>query len=265
MLQGKRQFRLLVTRGMLAACAWGIIACARLAHSGDANAGLQIPAAATQMSRVSSSQLRSWISDLGNEDADVREKATQSLMSLGRDDLPRLRDAALAEHGLLPAQIASLREVVTQVFLETEEYAAAPTAFLGLHWSLPPGGPAETVRDNGVLVSERIPGFSAYRMLRPGDVILKIEEHPDLDLRFQTLFQSAIQMFPPGQVLHFDVLRGGKTIQVAVTLRAIPRELLLPDSYDEWEAYRTKRVDDYWQKTFGDIDPGAAGTATTQP
>ena len=73
-----------------------------------------------------------WIADLGNDDPDVRETALQDLMSLSRDDLPALRDAAKAQPGLMPAQVASLREVVTQVFLASEEYVATAQSIFGI-------------------------------------------------------------------------------------------------------------------------------------
>ena len=117
----------------------------------------------------------------------------------------------------------------------------------------------------GVAVADRIAGFSAYQMLRPGDVIMSIAEAPDLRLHSQLIFTTFIATRHPGETLHLEIVRAGKTLQVPVQLAARPLVLAAanPDAFDDWQPPRLKKADDYWQQTFGAIDP--QGVATTKP
>ncbi|MDP9172481.1 MAG: hypothetical protein M3O30_01265 [Planctomycetota bacterium] len=207
----------------------------------------------------STAQLQSWIIDLGNDDSEIREKVTQALMSLGREDLVRLRDAALLQKDLLPGQINALHDVVTQVFLATEPYTPLPNAFLGLRWPSPPMGDANSA---GIAVYDRIPGFCAYRMLRPGDMIVKVQEQPLLDMHDLSQFTGFILAHQPGDTLHFDVLRAGSIIHVPIVLDAKPQDLGLGVDFHEWTAGRMKKVDEFWQTTFGGIDHDAVASTT---
>ena len=121
--------------------------------------------------------LQSVIVQLGSDNPQLRQEAMGRLMGLKKQDLPAVRAAALAQSPLLPGQIAALHEAVIQIFLAAEGYrvdADCPGGFLGLRWSIvqPPQS------SEGVVVEERIPGFSAYRLLQSGDVIVQFLDWP---------------------------------------------------------------------------------------
>src|SRR5438874_2391396 len=120
-------------------------------------------------------QLAAWFSDLANKDASVREQARVGLMGISRADLQTLRKLVETNRPLAPSQAMALHEIVTQVHQATEPYEAVEDrpGFLGV--PLPRIASAIGLDANdddsqaGVLVTDRIPGFCAYRFLQNGD------------------------------------------------------------------------------------------------
>jgi hypothetical protein len=205
-----------------------------------------------------SAAFRQWITQLADADPDVRDSATQQLMSLKRDDLPALRQAAMSQRPLLPVQIASLRDVVRQVYLASEPYKPMrDVAFLGLSWQ---GAEFRDSGDVGVVVADRIPGFDAYRCLRNGDVIVKLLDNPDAPLHNPSQLRDTVRVLGPGRILRFEVLRDGRPVVVSVLLQARPLEL--PDLSDprEWIKERADRADKYWESNFSVLDRDVAAT-----
>jgi hypothetical protein len=223
------------------------------------------PAPVPAATRPSAADLRRWVGQLDDADPEIRESAAHLLMGLSRDDLAALRDAAIAQRPLTGAQLAALRETVMQVFLESEPYTPdGKVAFLGIHW------PTLMERyDIGVIVADRIPGFGAYRLLRPGDVIVKLPDFPDSDLHARDGLIHPIASMRPGDLLRLQLLRGGRLIEVSVPLAARPLELADPVSdpgkYRTWLDERMHKAQQYWNDSFAPLARDLEQTVDTQP
>src|SRR5581483_1518736 len=117
--------------------------------------------------------------------------------------------------------------IVTQVFLSGEIYDGRPQqAFLGVSYQgYVPGAPADIDDGNprgGVVVTDRLPGFPAYRALQNGDVIMGATEMGDDILSRTDELQGLINSFHAGDTIHLKILRAGQTIIVPVKLCAHP-------------------------------------------
>ncbi|HEY1921869.1 MAG TPA: hypothetical protein VGG44_03805, partial [Tepidisphaeraceae bacterium] len=173
--------------------------------SGIAIAATDNPPATTQSATPSQHDLQQWVTQLGSDDPQTRRTALGNLMALNKSDLPALRDAAIAEHSLLPQQIAAIHQAVTQVFLSAQpfEFASDPRldyGFLGIQMM----SDAPSQPPDGVLVWSRIPGFVAYRMLQQGDIIVKIIRQPalpDIDMHRFDQFAQIVGQMHAGDIL----------------------------------------------------------------
>jgi hypothetical protein len=198
--------------------------------------------------------LQSLIVQLGSDNPQFRQEALSQLMDMKKQDLPALRAAALGQSPLLPGQIGAIRQAVSQIFLAAERYRVdpeVPGGFLGLHWTAPPDPSAE-----GVVIDERIPGFAAYRLIQPGDVIVQIVDFPAVQLHGNRELVQVVQRMWPGQVLHLKLLRLGRPINVALVLDFLPVELNAGNA-DSWIQDRNQRAEDYWNREFSVLEPGS--------
>jgi hypothetical protein len=202
--------------------------------------------------------LKSLISQLASDNPQTRELALGSLMDLHRKDLPDLHAAAVALRPLLPAQIASLREAVSQVFLAGEKYRADPndpSAFLGILFTY-------NEKPEGLYVVNRIQGFASYRYLQSGDIIVRLVDLPAMRLQDVNSLLVAIHHFLPGDILRLGILRAGKPMSVSIPLDIRPADIpknttLGPNGEDEWIHERQQHAAEYWKENFSSIDPGA--------
>lgn len=201
-------------------------------------------------------QLRQWITQLRDDDPQIRDSASESLMGLSRQDLPALRQSALALRPLWPNQLSALRDIVRQIYLAPQppgpDDPPVP-GFLGIFW--PEGPPASP---QGLVVGHRIPGYVAHRMLRSGDVIVKILDQPDLPLAHPNQFTNAVQNRPAGRILPLAVLRSGRIIHLFIVLDPRPPELGL--DVQNWMGARDKEADVYWIAHFAALEPGSAAS-----
>lgn len=207
---------------------------------------------------TSENQIAAWFTELANRDSSRRDAARQNLMGLSRADLPTLRAIVQKNHPLAPSQAAALRDIVTQVFLSGETYNPVPQhAFLGVTYQgYVPGAPADIDDGNpqaGVVVTDRIPGFPAYRALQNGDVIMGATEMGDDIISRTDELQGLINTYHDGDTIHLKILRAGQTIIVPVKLCAHP----------DWDTHqfldirqvpevrkRQLKADDYWDANF---------------
>jgi hypothetical protein len=217
-----------------------------------------------------SDQLATWFSDLANKDASVREQARVGLMGISRADLQTLRKLVEGNRPLAPSQAMALREIVMQVYEATEPYEAVEDkpGFLGV-----PLRDASIVLDStdddtqaGVLVTDRIPGFCAYRFLQNGDVIVGITEAPGKAIRKSTDLTEIIKLCKAGDTIHLEILRGGQKMTVAIKLDArpnwAPMQIPIPVGpmgpnivINQQDAIRERqrKADDYWDQTFAPL------------
>jgi len=202
---------------------------------------------ADTLARPAPAQLRKWVAELADADPDVRERASIDLMGIDRGDLPDLRRAVEESRPLHPNQSAALHDVVIQVYLSGEAYAGdGDLGFLGLRWS---GESESSPVMPGIVVTERFPGFCAYRMLQEGDVILALRERPKLVLQERNDLIHALLPVKAGTTLHFKVLRRGAVREVAITLDVRPAGPALA-SVTEIMNKRVRNAEDYWANAF---------------
>jgi hypothetical protein len=211
-----------------------------------------------------SSKIVALFTKLADRDPSVRDLARIDLMGLSRAELPELRRYVQQHRPLAPSQAAALREIVTQVCASGETYPSnASHGFLGV--SLPsalipqqeqpmePGSPPPI----GVIIGDRMPGLSSFRMLANSDVIIGITERPEVAIRNVGDLQSIISEFRGGETVHLEIFRSGRTFTLPVTLGARPIEVELnPNGSDFFNREKQRRLDlseDYWQREFAPL------------
>lgn len=193
--------------------------------------------------------MRQWFAELASPDGEVRNEAMVNLMGLRADDLPALRKLVEETRPLAPEQFVALKQIVIHDFLAGEPYDAREGAgFLGIH--LP--GLSE---DADAIVVNRLPGFIGERMLRDGDVILRILEQPQVEIRRGGDLTTALSRFSAGQLVHLQILRQGHVIRVPVRLDPQPLEVSATnrDLMDDFLFRRLERAQKYWDKHFADL------------
>ena len=220
------------------------------------------------------STLRSWFVQLGDRDPAVRDLARQHLMGLQRSQLGSLRRIVADARPLAPAQATALRDIVTHVFLAGESYAVDRNGrgFMGVRladvggvdvWDPRRGaggaggagandaGEDGIDRSPGVVITERIPGFGAYRMLDTGDVILAIRESPAPIVSTRALI-DVIQSFRAHQTIHLRIARAGRVVEVPLTLDPRPSNADGVDFTALWQEHR-QRAAEFWEQSFAPL------------
>ena len=195
--------------------------------------------------------LRTWYRQLADPDPDVREQARINLMGIKRRDLATLEKVVAENRPVQASQAAVLYDIVAHVHMAGEPYQTIDTmgGFLGLRemkdWDSPPG----------VMITTRIPGFPAYRMLREGDVIVGIEEFPDHEITGFNQFIALMRQMPAGTTLTFRVLRGGNVQKVPITLGHRPAAAAGNDvtAMSLLESTRQTKADEYWARAFAPL------------
>jgi hypothetical protein len=201
------------------------------------------------MFRRPAPSLRKLVDNLDDLDPRVREAARSTLMAIGRDDLPTLRQVVADARPLAPDQSIVLREVVEQAWLNDEPYDYVPDGgFLGLSW---PDAVSDRY-DFGVPVVHRLAGFSAARELLVGDIILRVLDDPSADCHDRDSFRQSIGRMAAGQTVHLRVLRRGRIIDVPIVLDRRPPQRSDTDNR-VWEYGRAQRAAAYWDREFGPL------------
>jgi hypothetical protein len=209
------------------------------------------PAPAPASAPSAADAVRTWYLQLADPDPDVREQARINLMGIKRRDLAALEKVVAENRPVQASQAAVLYDIVTHVHMAGEPYQTIETmgGFLGLRemrdWESPPG----------VMITTRIPGFPAYRMLREGDVIVGIEEFPEHEIAGFTQFINVMRQMPAGTTLTFNVLRGGNVQKVPITLGHRPLAAAGNDAAAMalLESTRQSKADEYWASAFAPL------------
>jgi hypothetical protein len=202
--------------------------------------------------------MRQWFAELDDADSAVREAARMKLMGMRRQDLPAFQKLVGDSLPLMPSQAAVLRQIVTHVYLAGDDYQTANAeGFLGVKMQetsvrLPVADGLEQFAPAvGVVIVERMPGFVGARMLLDGDVVLGIVERPDVRTLGMYEFTMLVKAVPPGQTIHFQVLRQGQVIRVPVA--PDPRPFDADGMMQELLKNRQRNADAYWEKSFGQL------------
>lgn len=236
--------------------------------------------------------LREWLIDLADTDPSVRERARFNLMGLHREELDLLRELVVDSRPLAPSQSAVLHDIVLHVYLAGDAYPRnVRSGFLGVmlenvrqpaffraeqdaaaaappdegaadkEASAPAPAEAKPLEPQeppvqGVLIKDCVPGFCAFRFLRPGDLVMAVtlpsgEVVPTLvdnDLKEQVLSTR------PGAAIALQVLRQGKEMQVSFAVDALPRAAEMGIfSTEQFRNTRRDAAEDYWRQAFAPL------------
>jgi hypothetical protein len=224
----------------------------------SAAAGGPTTAPTTQPARVAG--IKQMVGKLANDNYQVREAARIELMGLKRSELPLLLEAMKQSLPLEPSQSMALHDIVTQVYLSGEDYEKEEglSGFLGISMATVDSENEGLLSiERGIAVVSRVPGFCAFRMLQPGDVILSMDTGTDrIEFRSpnpKAVFTGAVMAIEAGNTVKFEVLRQGQIIDVSVMLSRRPRGLNVPGSIESFNTERANRAEDYWDKDFAPL------------
>lgn len=189
-------------------------------------------------------QTERWFRDLAHESYEVREAATTGLMLA-----PDLPDARLSQALTVAVAVPEQRHRLTRVALhrffsryptgvepppqpevrgrpiqEGDTGPGPDTGALGVDLSLkmnhvvyPSQDP--TLKHPAIMVAGTLPGFPAYAMLRPGDLILSLDGVAfDDDVDTNRFTETLKQKYKAGQSLTMAVRRGGKVLDVTIVM-----------------------------------------------
>lgn len=198
-------------------------------------------------------QLAQWLADLAHNSPAVREAARLHLMGMSRRQLEVFQDIVARHQPLLPAQAATLREIVLHAYAAEEPYAGRQDmGFLGveLRTAPLPGEDPQNAQPTGVLITNRLLGFVGYRMLQEGDIVLGLAGQPDVRTDAFVDLATIIRNHPAGTELQLEVLRRGSVVIIPVTIDARPTDLDRFHNLDTLRSLRFRRAYDYWQEHF---------------
>jgi hypothetical protein len=194
--------------------------------------------------------------ELADPNYDTRQRATQALLAndaLTPEDIRRLYAAStLAEqrHRLLDAAHHHfLRRVIEQQFPVNAADGRNAVGSLGV--LLADAAPSETVDvpeiGQAASIRSTYPGFPAYASLRPGDLVVAVNDTPlptrDNPEAARNRFTALIKQHKPGESVRLTLYREGKRMEVtsklapfeALTSLYVQSELMLmPNIQQRW-------------------------------
>lgn len=209
-------------------------------------------------------QIKQWLGDLASADAPVRQMARLNLMSLQPAELPVLRKVCQQALPLSRAQLESLKEVVGQLYLASELHKEnSKNGFVGVRLGIGRNDFSDSMP--GIVIYRRIIGFVGYRMLQDGDIIVGLQEAPEVRMDRIEDFTQAVSSRGPGEEIHLRVIRAGKEIIVPIKLDPKPdwtrqvTRIIGEEPEDQPYDERINLANQYWSSDFGQgIDPDLA-------
>ena len=195
---------------------------------------------------------------LADTDAQVRDEARIALMGISRQDLEALREIVRRSRPLAPSQAVVLHDIVTHVYLAGEpNHGPTNEGFLGVRLAPPrPDGAfleeqgINTSGLAGVLIEECMPGYSGFRYLRQGDVVLGVKEPVRVRTPQQQELINAVSSVPPNDEIRLEVLRQGRVVEIAMRVSARPLEAADRLLTMELLNQRQAQAEAYWKKHF---------------
>jgi hypothetical protein len=245
-----------------------IAMCWMVGDSSSAEDRASSPTTQPDLELPADSPIRKSFTALADPDPALRDQASQDLMGMRADDLPKFRQLIIENQPLAPDQIAALKDIVTQVYLASQKYKVADEMltdasgsqdpfFLGLLWATD----TDPELRLGVPIDERLPGFPGFRFLRRGDMILGIYINPDAALlqfpntethNIETL-KAAIAGSPRSQSIALQVLRDGQILKIPLKMAPRPLYAENPEALRSFISDRTHNADRYWHETYAPL------------
>ncbi|HEX8522378.1 MAG TPA: hypothetical protein VF669_08990 [Tepidisphaeraceae bacterium] len=231
-------------------------------------------AATTSPATLPANQLAALVTDLGNLDSAVRERARTRLLAIGADELTALRNVVAKNPSLNKSQVIALREIVNHVFLATQNYPQLQQmGFLGVtlapikvstleqHDELEGADPLDQLIEankeeratTAVVVQERMPGFCGFGAFQTGDIIVAIQDDPPIRIESVGRLQLSIRARAAGERITFQILRQGKKIDITLTLSGYPDALLPGVDPTDFRREREEAATNFWNQTFAPL------------
>lgn len=161
------------------------------------------------------------LAGLGDDDYAVRQDVTHGLLSddaLLQNDFDRLYAASETpeqRHRLLRvARHHMIRRMIEDRFGDQ----AGPGSMGLSHHVVRVTGPDQATERAGVMVVMTLPGFPAFAVLEPGDVIVDFAGQPISERISPVQFQKLIQTHQAGEQIELTVMRNGKPVTVPFML-----------------------------------------------
>ncbi len=209
---------------------------------------------------------------LNADDFVVRQRETRRLLSdeaLTRDDLNYLYSLSTTleqRHRLL---LVARHRMIRGMMRERLADQGGPGSMGLSHHVVQVSVPGEAVPRPGVLVVMTLPGFPAYALLEPGDVIIDFAGEPIPQNMTPAQFQQTIKTFQAGQEVGLNIVRDG--VIEPILFRLGPGRGLgevydtggvtLNEPYrSAWEALRTKM-----RALVGEGEDAEDAGTTTEP
>lgn len=190
------------------------------------------------------------LAELGNDDYFVRQEAIHRLLcdnELAQDDLNRLyskSETPEQQHRLL---LVARHHMIRRMIHEQFGDEIGPGSMGLSHFVVRVTGPDGKTERAGVMVVMTLPGFPAYALLEPGDVIVEFAGAMIPDRITQAQFQQMIRTYQAGDQIPLVVMRNGKPVKMLFVLsqgQALGRVydnsgITLKDPYrTQWNALR---------------------------
>ncbi len=160
------------------------------------------------------------LDELGGDDYRARQSTTHALLAneaLTQDDLDRLYAQSQTpeqRHRLLRvARHHAIRRMIRQRYTDQDGPGS-----MGLSHQVIPRKQALSEDQAGVLVVLTLPGFPAYALLEPGDLLIDFAGQPFPDPLTPAGFQELIRGHKGGETIDLTVLRDGQTLDIRFRL-----------------------------------------------
>ena len=237
------------------------------------------PAAAKEASEIAGSEgsggdlamsdktLIEVIDLLDVEEFDTREAATSALML--REDFDDIHVVAALRGAPSPEMRHRLTQIAMHRYFQRmnpshgrdDNEASLGVDIEGRNIIRPDQNPL--LKSPAMMISRTRPGFPAFALLRPRDLITAIEGKPFSDNLDQGEFTARIKEHKPGDTVRVSVLRDGKSLIIPIRLDSFARldqvharTLDVPDAalYRPWQEYLAAMLDEQQPEPVIKID-----------
>lgn len=160
---------------------------------------------------------------LTDPDPVERGKARTELLGLKKDQLPLLKKAVASSQPVTPAQAQVLRDIV--VHIHVHEAIGFGTKgdkpFLGV--DTPEYYDFERPPAIGCLITQPFIGFTAYRYVQPGDIVVQASVR-NMNRQVTTFedFARVLKTAKLGDIVSMTVARGGSKVDISFPLESNP-------------------------------------------
>ena len=224
---------------------------------------------ATRASGVDAAFVARLVDNLRDADPQVRGAARRALLGLDLADVPLIADALrhrpAAEAGA--SQIALVvREALDHLYLRRAkgQYHALRDAggiddpyfrdggFLGIRLPMTASYDAADLGDGGVTVVGTLPGFNAYEVLEPGDILVELDvEGQVVPLTNPPTLREAVANLRPGEPVELRLVRGGEVLRLPFRLdRVVNTD---SSTWQQLSATAKRDAEAAWQEQFAPL------------